>query len=79
MLRPLSLRRGAPTYESDGYAVAPALLRRVDAHIRQVPDHAARGRADAVPIAGPWRGRANSGLAAAPRGASLGRAPGNPL
>jgi hypothetical protein len=36
------------TYESDGYAVAPAFLRQVDVHIQQVLDHAAH-RGAAVP------------------------------
>lgn len=38
ILRPLSLQRRLPmlTYESDGYAVAPAFLRQVDVHIQQV-------------------------------------------
>lgn len=44
ILRPLSLQQGIPilTYESDGYAVAPAFLRQVDVHIQQVLDCAAR-------------------------------------
>jgi predicted nucleotide-binding protein (sugar kinase/HSP70/actin superfamily) len=44
ILRPLSLQRDMPllTYESDGYAVAPAFLRQVDVHIQQVLDRAAR-------------------------------------
>jgi hypothetical protein len=47
ILKPLSLRQGMPmlTYESDGYAVAPAFLRQVDVHIQQVLDRAARRRA----------------------------------
>jgi hypothetical protein len=32
------------TYESDGYAVAPAFLRQVEVHIQQVLEHAARSR-----------------------------------
>jgi len=46
ILRPLSLQHGMPmlTYESDGYAVAPAFLRQVDVHIQQVLDCAARRR-----------------------------------
>lgn len=44
ILRPLSLQHGMPmlTYESDGYAVAPAFLRQVDVHIQQVLECAAR-------------------------------------
>jgi predicted CoA-substrate-specific enzyme activase len=44
ILKPLSLRRGMPvlTYESDGYAVSPSVLRQVDVHIQQVLEHAAR-------------------------------------
>jgi len=50
ILRPLSLQRGVPmlTYESDGYAVAPAVLRQVDVHIQQVLEFAARRRPAAV-------------------------------
>lgn len=44
ILKPLSLQEGMPmlTYESDGYAVAPSVLRQIDVHIQQVLDHAAR-------------------------------------
>ena len=44
ILRPLSIRQGMPvlTYESDGYAVSPSVLRQVDVHLRQVLEHAAR-------------------------------------
>jgi predicted CoA-substrate-specific enzyme activase len=44
ILKPLSIRRGMPvlTYESDGYAVSPSVLRQVDVHIQQVLEHAAR-------------------------------------
>jgi predicted CoA-substrate-specific enzyme activase len=43
VLKPLSLRQGMPilTYESDGYAVSPSVLRQVDVHIQQVLEHAA--------------------------------------
>ena len=47
ILKPLSLQRGMPvlTYESDGYAVSPSVLRQVDVHIQQVLEHAAaRGK-----------------------------------
>jgi predicted nucleotide-binding protein (sugar kinase/HSP70/actin superfamily) len=51
ILRPLSLRLGMPTltYESDGYAVAPAFLRQVDVHIQQVLDRAASRAAKTFP------------------------------
>lgn len=44
ILKPLSIQQGMPilTYESDGYAVSPSVLRQVDVHIQQVLDHAAR-------------------------------------
>ncbi|MEK6804931.1 MAG: acyl-CoA dehydratase activase [Nitrospirota bacterium] len=44
ILKPLSIRQGMPilTYESDGYAVAPSVLRQVEVHIQQVLAHAAR-------------------------------------
>ncbi|MBI5672601.1 MAG: hypothetical protein HZC50_04935 [Nitrospirae bacterium] len=44
ILKPLSIRQGMPilTYESDGYAVSPSVLRQVDVHIQQVLEHAAR-------------------------------------
>lgn len=47
ILRPLSLQHRLPmlTYESDGYAVAPAFLRQVDVHIQQVLECAERRRA----------------------------------
>jgi predicted CoA-substrate-specific enzyme activase len=44
ILKPLSIKEGIPilTYESDGYAVSPSVLRQVDVHIQQVLDHAGR-------------------------------------
>jgi hypothetical protein len=44
ILKPLCIQRGMPllTYESDGYAVSPSVLRQVDVHIRQILEHAAR-------------------------------------
>ncbi|HYA87398.1 MAG TPA: acyl-CoA dehydratase activase [Nitrospirota bacterium] len=44
ILKPVSVRDGMPvlTYESDGYAVSPSVLRQVDVHIQQVLEHAAR-------------------------------------
>jgi predicted CoA-substrate-specific enzyme activase len=44
ILKPLSIRHGMPvlTYESDGYAVSPSVLRQVDVHIQQVLARAAR-------------------------------------
>ncbi len=46
ILKPLSIRQGMPilTYESDGYAVSPSVLRQVDVHIQQVLEHAAKTR-----------------------------------
>jgi predicted CoA-substrate-specific enzyme activase len=43
ILKPLSSRRGLPvlTYESDGYAVSPSILRQASVHIQQVLEHAA--------------------------------------
>jgi hypothetical protein len=32
------------TYESDGYAISPSVLRQVDVHVQQVIEHAARNR-----------------------------------
>ena len=53
ILEPLSLQRGMPilTYESDGYAVSPAVLRQVDVHVQQVIEHAA-GTRRTSPFAG---------------------------
>jgi len=50
ILKPLSIRQGMPvlTYESDGYAVSPSVLRQVDVHIQQVLDHAARSGREQV-------------------------------
>jgi len=44
ILKPLSIRQGMPilTYESDGYAVSPSILRQVDVHIQQVLAHAVK-------------------------------------
>lgn len=44
ILKPLSLQRGMPmlSYESDGYAVSPSVLRQVDVHVQQVLAHADR-------------------------------------
>jgi predicted CoA-substrate-specific enzyme activase len=44
ILKPLSIQQGMPllTYETDGCAVAPAVLRQVDVHIQQVIEHAAK-------------------------------------
>jgi predicted CoA-substrate-specific enzyme activase len=46
ILKPLSIRHGMPvlTYESDGYAVSPSILRQVDVHIQQVLERASRRR-----------------------------------
>jgi predicted CoA-substrate-specific enzyme activase len=42
ILKPMSLQRGMPmlSYESDGYAVSPSVLRQVDVHVQQVLAHA---------------------------------------
>jgi predicted nucleotide-binding protein (sugar kinase/HSP70/actin superfamily) len=47
ILKPLSLQRGMPmlSYESDGYAVSPSVLRQVEVHVQQVLAHAAGSRA----------------------------------
>jgi len=44
ILKPLCIQRGMPllTYESDGYAVSPSVLRQVDVHIQQILEHASR-------------------------------------
>jgi predicted nucleotide-binding protein (sugar kinase/HSP70/actin superfamily) len=44
ILKPLSVQQGMPllTYETDGCAVAPTVLRHVDVHIQQVLEHFAR-------------------------------------
>lgn len=46
ILKPVSIQQGMPllTYESDGYPVAPAVLRQVDVHIQQILEHFARTR-----------------------------------
>ena len=50
VLKPLSLQQGMPllTYETDGYPVAPAVIRQIDVHIQQVLDHYARTRESAT-------------------------------
>ena len=47
ILKPLSIQQGMPilSYESDGYAISPSVLRQIDVHIQQVLDHARRPRA----------------------------------
>jgi predicted CoA-substrate-specific enzyme activase len=44
ILKPLSIQQGMPllTYETDGCAVTPAVLRQVDVHIQQVLEHSVR-------------------------------------
>ena len=44
LLKPLCIQQGMPilTYESDGYAVSPSVLRQVEVHIQQVLEHSAR-------------------------------------
>ncbi len=46
ILKPLSIQQGMPilTYESDGYAVSPSVLRQVEVHVQQVLDHAMKTR-----------------------------------
>jgi predicted CoA-substrate-specific enzyme activase len=46
ILKPLSIQHSMPllSYETDGCAVAPAVLRQVDVHIQQVLEHSARTR-----------------------------------
>ena len=43
ILKPCSIKQGMPilTYESDGYAVSPSVLRQVEVHVQQVLEHAA--------------------------------------
>jgi predicted CoA-substrate-specific enzyme activase len=53
ILKPLSIQQGMPllTYETDGCAVAQAVLRQVDVHIQQVLEHSATSRMGrAMPI-----------------------------
>ncbi len=51
--QPLRRQRGVSilTDESDGYAVAPAVLRQVEVHIQQVLERAARNRLAAGVVA----------------------------
>ncbi len=51
ILKPVCIQHGMPilTYESDGYAVAPAFLRQVEVHIQQVLEHAVRSREASLP------------------------------
>ena len=46
ILKPLSIQHNMPllSYETDGCAVTPAVLRQVDVHIQQVLEHSARTR-----------------------------------
>jgi predicted CoA-substrate-specific enzyme activase len=46
ILKPVSIQQGMPllTYESDGYAVSPAVLRQVDVHIQQILEHFSKTR-----------------------------------
>ena len=54
ILKPLSLQQGMPllTYETDGCAVAPAVLRQVDVHIQQVLEHFAKARESSTDLSG---------------------------
>ncbi|MFZ0863523.1 MAG: acyl-CoA dehydratase activase [Candidatus Sulfotelmatobacter sp.] len=64
ILKPLSLQQGMPllTYETDGCAVAPAVLRQVDVHIQQVLEHSARTRESSTGINGGLPGLFQSAL-----------------
>jgi predicted nucleotide-binding protein (sugar kinase/HSP70/actin superfamily) len=64
ILKPLSLQRSMPllTYETDGCAVAPAVLRQVDVHIQQVLAHAARPHKSSTDISGNLQGLVHSAL-----------------
>lgn len=44
ILKPVSIQQGMPllTYESDGYPVAPAVLRQVDVHIQQILERSSK-------------------------------------
>lgn len=46
ILKPLCIQHSMPllSYETDGCAVAPAVLRQVDVHIQRVLEHAAINR-----------------------------------
>jgi len=54
ILKPLSLQDGMPllTYETDGCAVAPSVLRQVDVHIQQVLEHFGRTRESSTDLSG---------------------------
>ena len=62
ILTPLSVQNGMPilTYESDGYAVSPSVLRQVDVHVQQVIEHAARNRQRPPSASGGWVGSLKS-------------------
>jgi predicted CoA-substrate-specific enzyme activase len=64
ILKPLSLQRNMPllTYETDGCAVAPAVLRQVDVHIQQVLEHFARTRESSSDLTGRARDLFQSAL-----------------
>ncbi|MGD1076884.1 MAG: acyl-CoA dehydratase activase [Candidatus Sulfotelmatobacter sp.] len=64
ILKPVSLQQGMPllTYETDGCAVAPAVLRQVDVHIQQVLEHSARTRESSTGINGGLPGLFQSAL-----------------
>ena len=57
ILKPVCIQRGMPilTYESDGFAVAPAFLRQVEVHIQQVLERAAGETVRRVGGSAYWR------------------------
>ena len=69
ILKPVCLQRGMPmlTYESDGYAVSPAVLRQVDVHIQQVLEHAAHNSQTPPTIVGGLVESLKSAMARSPR------------
>jgi predicted CoA-substrate-specific enzyme activase len=54
VLKPLTMQQGMPllAYETDGYPVAPAVIRQIDVHIQQVLEHHARTHKSSVHISG---------------------------
>ena len=58
VLKPLTMQQGMPllAYETDGYPVAPSMIRQVDVHIQQVLQHHARTREPSVRVNGGSRG-----------------------
>jgi predicted nucleotide-binding protein (sugar kinase/HSP70/actin superfamily) len=54
VLKPLTMQQGMPllAYETDGYPVAPSVIRQIDVHIQQVLEHHARTRESPVHMNG---------------------------